>query len=160
MRTRRKFLFDCSAMMAGIALVPAGYGRLSAKGRAASVFRGLDQMGYAVLAAQVNTTFRVRPAAGRVVELTLLKAPIAPPSPPRPGRRPAGDAGNEKFSLMFSGPKDPLIESGIHPFEHPRLGRFEMYIGQIGTEDRERVRYEAVFNRPPPGGAWSGINQA
>jgi hypothetical protein len=33
------------------------------------------------------------------------------------------------------------------------LGRFEMYIGRIGTGDTRGVRYESVFNRPPPAGA-------
>jgi hypothetical protein len=84
------------------------------------------------------------------VELKLLKAPVAPPTPARPGHRPPGDAGNEKFSLIFSGPKEALLASAIHQFEHRHLGRFEMYIGQIGARDTDGVRYEAVFNQPAP----------
>jgi hypothetical protein len=84
----------------------------------------------------------------RTVELKLLKAPCAPATPATPGRRPPGDARNEKFSLIFSGPKEELIEPAIYRFEHEKLGAFEMYVGQIGTRETETVRYETVFNRP------------
>ena len=146
MSTRRKFLFDCSSAVAFLAFFPPGLVTLRAAPCADA--QSIDQMSYAMLADQVNTTFRVRALSGRKVELTLLKAPLA--RPPRAGRRPAADAGNEKFALVFSGPKHDLIASAIHPFEHDQLGRFEMYIGRIGTQDTRRVRYESVFNRPAP----------
>jgi hypothetical protein len=142
MTTRRKFLFDCSTALAAFALVP-----VSSFG--AGNFQSIAEMSHAALAAQVNTFFRVRLASGQMVKLKLLKAPLARPTPSRLGRR-SGDAGNEKFSLVFSGPKAALLAAAIHEFEHERLGRFEMYIGQIGTQDAESVRYESVFNRPAP----------
>jgi hypothetical protein len=106
------------------------------------------QLNYRSLAGQLNALFRVHLSPREVVELKLLKARLAPPAPTRPGHRPPRDATNEKFSLIFSGPKEALLASAIHQFENQDLGRFEMYIGQIGTEDTERVRYEAVFNQP------------
>jgi hypothetical protein len=148
MSTRRKFLFDCSTAMAALALVP-----LHSAGQLAQPcggFQSLGKLSYPSLAGQVNTLFRVRLSVGQVVELKLLKAPVAPPTPARPGHRPPGDAGNEKFSLIFSGPKEALLASAIHQFEHRHLGRFEMYIGQIGARDTDGVRYEAVFNQPAP----------
>ena len=148
MSTRRKFLFDCSYTVAALALLPPGLVNLRAAHCA--VDQSIDRLPYAMLADQVNTTFRVRALSGRTVELTLLKAPLA--RPPRPGRRRAPDADNERFSLVFSGPKNDLIESAIIPFEHDRLGRFEMYIGPIGSQDTRSVRYESVFNRPAPAG--------
>jgi hypothetical protein len=66
----------------------------------------------------------------------------------RAGHRLPGDAGYEKFSLIFSGPKEKLIPPAIYRFEHEQLGGFDMYIGQIGPRDMDRVRYETVFNRP------------
>ena len=83
-----------------------------------------------------------------MVELKLLKAPVAVSTPVTPGRRLPGDAGYEKFSLIFSGPKKEFIEPAIYRFEHAQLGRFDMYIGQIGPRDADSVRYETVFNRP------------
>jgi hypothetical protein len=148
MTSRRNFLFDCSTAAAGLALVPMSAVSLTAISDVG--FQSLDQMSYPVLAGQINTVFRVRLSPRRVVELYLLKAPLAPPTPIRPGRPLPGDAGNEKFSLIFSGPKDDLIEPAIQQFEHGQLGRFDMYIGQIGTQDTGSARYEAVFNRPAP----------
>ena len=110
--------------------------------------QSLGQLSYKSLAGQVNTLFRVRLSPRQVVELKLLKARVAPPTPTLPGRRPPGDAGNEKFSLIFSGPKEMLLDSAIHRFEQRHLGTFEMYIGQIGMPDTDGVRYEAVFNQP------------
>jgi len=133
--------------MAALALAPMSSAGLSAIADGGNI-QSLAQMGYAVLAGQINTLFRVCLSPGRAVELKLLKAPLASPSPTMPGHRSPGDSRNEKFSLIFSGPKDVLLESAIHQFEHRQLGQFEMYIDQIGTQDPDRVRYEAVFNRP------------
>lgn len=146
MSTRRKFLFDCSTAMAALALAPLNsVGQLA---RPREGFQALGKLSYSSLARQVDTVFRVRLSPRQTVELKLLKARLAPPTPARPGGRPPGDAGNEKFSLIFSGPKEALLASAIHQFEHRRLGRFEMYIGQIGPQHTDGVRYEAVFNQP------------
>jgi hypothetical protein len=148
MSTRRKFLFDCSAAIGAVTLFPfKSAGQLS---QPLGDVQSLRQLSYESLAGQLNTPFRVRLSARQVVELKLLKARITPPTPATSGRRPPGDAGNEKFSLVFSGPKKVLLASAIHQFEHRHLGRFEMYIGQIGAPETDSVRYEAVFNCPPP----------
>ena len=148
MSTRRKFLFDCSTAVAALALVPLSSVNLSAIAEEAGGFKSLEQMSYAVLAGQVNTHFRVSLSPRRVVDLKLLKAPLVRATPITPGRPLPGDAGFEKFSLIFSGPKDALLASAIHRFEHDQLGRFEMFIGQIGMPDADSVRYQAGFNRP------------
>jgi hypothetical protein len=122
---------------------------IQASAGVSKAFRSIDDLSYPALAAQANTQFRVHTASGKTVQLNLLEAPVARTTPAVLGRRPAGDAGNEKFSLIFSGPKDQLIEPAIHQFEHEELGRLEMYIGQIGMCDTYTVRYEIVFNRPP-----------
>jgi hypothetical protein len=118
------------------------------------------KLSYSSLAGQINTLFRVHVSPQQVVQLKLLKARVTPPTPAVPGRRPPGDAGNEKFSLIFSGPKETLLASAIHQFEHRNLGRFEMYIGQIGAHDVDGVRYEAVFNQPPPASAPATLFEA
>ncbi len=52
----------------------------------------------------------------------------------------------ESFSLFFDGPVDqPLIQQ-IYSFEHPQLGRFDLFIVPVSKE-REHMQYEAVFNR-------------
>jgi hypothetical protein len=143
MSTRRKFLFDCSTTLAALALVPVSSVKLSAMAVGSSGSR----LNHAVLAHQVNTLFKVRRADGQVVNLTLLKAPLAPPRRTI-GDKPPGDLNHEKFSLVFRGPKDVLLASAIHQFEHRNLGRFEMHIGPVGTPGADGLRYEAVFNQP------------
>ena len=146
MITRRNFLFGCSTAVGALTLAP--FSSIGTSARPGAGFQSLDQISYPLLAGQINTLFRIRLSSGRTVDFKLLKAPLAPSTPVRPGRRLPGDAGNEKFSLIFSGPKDELVEPAIYRFEHEQLGRFDMYIGQIGTRDRDCVRYETVFNRP------------
>jgi len=91
--------------------------------------------------------FKVRLTDGQTANLTLLKAPLAP-ARRTIGGKPPGDLHNEKFSLIFSGPKDVLLASAIHELEHQNLGRLEMHLGQIGTLATDGLRYEAVFNQP------------
>jgi hypothetical protein len=50
------------------------------------------------------------------------------------------------FSLMFRGPQRPLLTQQIYPFEHDRLGRFDLFIVPV-RQDGSGVYYEAVFNR-------------
>jgi hypothetical protein len=138
MNSRRKFIFDCSAVVAALAVAP-----MSSLSRSAMGWQAPGQISYPAFVRQVNTIFEVHSSSGRVIKLKLLKVPLTPPTP-----RATDDSGNEKFSLIFSGPKEVMLTSAIHWFEHDELGRFELYLGQIGTEDRDRVRYESVFNRP------------
>ena len=83
----------------------------------------------------VRTSFRVQIAADRAVDLVLTEA--SSPSP----------TGNP-FSLIFSGPRDPLLAQATHPFEHASLGRFDMFICPIG-QNAESTTYQAVFHRLP-----------
>ena len=148
MNSRRQFIFDCSAFVAVFAVAPLS--PLNRPVNSVGSFRSLEEMSYPMLADQLNTTFEVRVSALQVVKLKLLKAPLAQSTPIRPGRRLPGDDGHEKFSLIFSGPADQVLPSAIHRFEHEALGRFEMFISQIGRPLADDVRYEAGFNRPVP----------
>jgi hypothetical protein len=148
MSSRRRFIFDGTAVLAVLAVAP--WSSFSQPAASSSGFQPLENLGYPVLAGQVNTLFRVRVSPRQVVRLKLLKAPLARPTPVQPGKPLPGDAGYEKFSLIFSGPKDALLASAIHRFEHDQLGRFDMYLGQIGRPEADGVRYEAGFNRPAP----------
>jgi len=50
------------------------------------------------------------------------------------------------FSLLFRGPQQPLLPQQIYPFEHDRLGRFDLFIVPV-KRDAHGLYYEAVFNR-------------
>lgn len=56
-----------------------------------------------------------------------------------PGPRPGG-----AFSLVFRGPREPVLPQRIYRFEHAALGALEIFIVPIGP-DEQGMRYEAVF---------------
>ncbi len=147
MKTRRQFFVTSATFAAVLGLAPQA--SIRALAAITPHVRSLDELDYATLAAQINTRFLVRLAPLQTVELTLLQAPRTPASP-RAGRGGASDAGYEKFSLVFSGPRNALLEAAIHRFEHRRLGIFDLYIGPIGLPQEKEARYEAGFNRPVP----------
>lgn len=45
-----------------------------------------------------------------------------------------------QFSIVFSGPPDPILPQAIYGIEHPELGAFDLFLVPI-----EAGRYEAVF---------------
>ncbi len=107
----------------------------------------IDRMSFPELAAQVNSKFRVYATPARVVELELVEASLDPKRPQH-GRRPPLDAEFEKFSLFFSGRRSELLEQKALTFEHGQLGRFELLVLPIFTRNPDRIKYQAVFNRP------------
>ncbi|HWD94749.1 MAG TPA: hypothetical protein VG938_20640 [Verrucomicrobiae bacterium] len=139
-------MFDCSTAVATLTVIPTTAFSMSEP--SGTGVRSLKQISYSALAGQIDTFFRVRLSPLQTVELKLLKAPLAPSTPVMPGRGLPGDAGHEKFSLIFSGPREKLIAPAIYRFEQEKLGEFDMYIGQIGSRDMDFIRYETVFNRP------------
>jgi hypothetical protein len=145
MSTRREFLRHLSAVSAAVMLA-----RVTAFGKTLSSAMKdipLDELSYAALAAQLNSTFRVRSNPGHTVKLELIEASLSPEAP-RKADRPAPRF--ERFSLLFRGAADELLEQKIHRFEQEQIGRFEMFIVPIGSRDKGHVYYEAVFNRAMP----------
>ncbi len=48
------------------------------------------------------------------------------------------------FSLLFSGPAEPMLEQGLIPLEHSELGKLELFMVPVGPGVGE-LDYEAVF---------------
>jgi hypothetical protein len=65
----------------------------------------------------------------RLTEATAHDRPGAPRAP---------------FTLVFTGPAEPVLTQGIRRLEHGSLGAFELFLVPIGR-DEGGVRYEAVF---------------
>lgn len=140
MTSRRAFLKECSTLVVGAATVP-----LAAVDSPLSLHEvTLEQIPFGAFASQVNSIFQTVAEAGSSVPLKLIAAP------PRrtQGLLLAPDARNEKFSLLFHGPRDQELKSAVHLFEHSPIGRFTMFIMPVGPGDQEHVCYEAVFIRP------------
>ena len=138
METRRKFLRDCSLVAATASLVPTATVAQNYTARmAAPKGLGLEQF-----ARQVKTSFIVRRDSNRI-KLLLVEARAFSSATPY-----SEDARNEKFSLLFWGPAEQPLEQGAYLFEHPRMGRQEIFIVPVGYVDTAQCCYEAIFNRP------------
>jgi hypothetical protein len=141
MTSRRQFLTGCSALTLTASLAPAAYfSALLPVGRVT-----LDQISFADFSAQVDTVFKVYQ---KPVELKLVEAKLTPTFHPPNGM--AVDAGNEKFSLLFSAGKNPALTQDTYVFEHTGIGRFEMFIVPAASRDASRTYYQAIFNRTAP----------
>ncbi|MFH0342561.1 MAG: DUF6916 family protein [Chromatiales bacterium] len=53
-------------------------------------------------------------------------------------------AGREPFSLVFRGPKAPVLIQKIYPLEHRSLGALDLFLVPIGP-DQAGMRYAAIF---------------
>jgi len=72
-----------------------------------------------------------------LVELTDLSSKTSPQPPPQRVKR-------VPFSIVFRGPRDPILVQQIFKLSHSRLGEFELFLVPIGR-DANGTRYEAVF---------------
>ncbi len=52
----------------------------------------------------------------------------------------------QQFSLLFKGPKEPLLPQKIYSIEHGGMGDFDLFIVPIAA-DETSASYEAVFSR-------------
>jgi hypothetical protein len=86
-------------------------------------------------AVHLHTTFALNPAAGCSVPVELVEVNSANHSPRL-----------DTFSLVFRGPKAPLVPQGLYLLQHERLGELSLYLVPVGP-DNGGMQYEAVFNR-------------
>lgn len=84
----------------------------------------------------VNTDFRILDKESpTVVEAQLVEV-----------REVGSSEEYEQFSLLFKGPREPLLSQKTYAFEHSRMGTFDLFIVPIAA-DKGGTSYEAVFNR-------------
>lgn len=139
--TRRQFLIGCSAAAAA-ALIPAG--SQAANRRLVS----LENISFGAFCQSLNTIFTVRDNVRSVATMRLVEATLLPHL--QQTASPSEDVMNEKFSLRFVGAPDCAVPQDTYWFEHPRLGRFPIFVVPVGPANAEIACYEAVFNRPSP----------
>ena len=102
----------------------------------------LETLTLAKFSELLHARFQVRVSPAEEIELELVEA-----TPGRTVESPGkGGEKFESFSLIFHGPGDHLLPQKMHPFEHPQLGRFELFIVPIG-QGPGHLKYQAVFNR-------------
>jgi hypothetical protein len=110
--------------------------------------RALHDISGAEFASQLNTSFYIDEASGRTVETKLAEVKMRPEKPVKAGRRPPPDAGNEKFSLFFSGSRSELVGQGTYSLRHRTLGRFDVFLVPISTRNPAKIDYQVVVSRP------------
>ena len=87
----------------------------------------------------LKSVFEVRSAGRGVAEIQLVKV------------GPATTIGDQRssflaFTLMFSGPKEPQLESAIYCLKHPALGEMDLMISPVG-DSKDQSNYEAAFTQ-------------
>jgi hypothetical protein len=107
----------------------------------------LETLTLAKFSELLHARFRVRVSPSEEIELELAEA--------TPGRvvdsQGRGGERFESFSLVFHGPADRLLPQKMHLFEHPQLGRFELFMVPIG-QGPGCFKYQVIFNRLIPAG--------
>jgi hypothetical protein len=138
MQKRRTFLRDCSLIAAAASLAPAA---ALARNPAARIAVP-DLPGFEQFARQMNTSFALRDGS-KTLKLLLVEASAFSAATPS-----SEASENEKFSLLFRGPAQFPLGQDTYAFEHPRIGRFSIFIVPIGCLDKTHCHYEAIFYRP------------
>jgi hypothetical protein len=90
---------------------------------------------HALFSEHVNTTFRVILDDSNSIEVKMIELSELLLSPHQ-----------ERFSVLFKGPKEPFLAQGTRHFVHDQMGDFDLFIVPIGADDGS-VTYEATFNR-------------
>jgi hypothetical protein len=101
----------------------------------------LESFTAATFAPFVQTPFGVRVDEEHELTLELVEARAADEERARAA---AATGVRTPFSLVFSGPLEPLLPQRIYRLEHERLGTFDLFLVPIGPEDGA-MRYQAVF---------------
>ena len=103
----------------------------------------LDQLHAATFSAHLHTLFKILLSAMPLVEVELIEVAERGSAGATP---PWAAARQERFSIVFRGPHERLLQQGIYQLQHDRLGAFELFLVPVG-QDQHGIYYEAVFNR-------------
>jgi hypothetical protein len=102
-----------------------------------------DDLRVGTFSTQLNTSFRIHvsPTMAMEVELVEVTEKRALDS-----QRPAAASCQERFSIIFRGPRDRILQQGMYQLQHNQLGALDLFLVPVG-QDQDGVYYEAVFNR-------------
>jgi hypothetical protein len=96
----------------------------------------LSELTHETFANELGSPFQLKYGADAPLRLELIEATAATPS--------AVGARRTPFSLLFRGPRQPVLPQKIYRLAHERLGRLEIFIVPLGP-DGEGMTYEAIF---------------
>ena len=101
----------------------------------------LETFTVGTFAPHLGARFRIRPDGLEPVEVVLIEATALGGGGGGTG---GGPGRRTPFSIVFRGPRTPLLPQRIYPMEHDAIGTFDLFLVPIGP-DQEGMRYEAVF---------------
>ena len=141
---RRTFCLRTSVSLALLTVAPWAVGAKPAR----RIHRDipLNELSFETLANHLHTIFHVHTSEQHLHPLQLICVEVKEPSLREDPNAP--DAEFERFSLVFAGSQADRLPQENYLFEHPQIGRFEMFIVPVLSLDPKRQKYEAVFNRP------------
>ena len=142
---RRGFCYRAVAGVAGLAFAPWETMAATARRRGRGTIP-LTELDPETFAGQLNTLFSVHAGEQGRRRLQLIRMEMKERSERE--KPDALDANFERFSLVFAGLRTEALEQETYLFEHPQVGRFELFIVPVISSDPELQKYEAVFNRP------------
>jgi hypothetical protein len=97
----------------------------------------LEEFEVGTFAPHLGESFRAQAADSQWAEMTLTEATALGEGAPTEGRR-------APFSIVFRGPREPVLPQQTYRMEHAAIGAFELFLVPIGP-DGVGMRYEAVF---------------
>ena len=97
------------------------------------------------------TTETFTPHLGTIFRISLAEVPgldveliTVTPQEPQPPASPAAHGRRAPFSLLFRGPRTPILPQRTYSLAHAQIGSFDLFLVPIGP-DALGMRYEAVF---------------
>jgi hypothetical protein len=88
----------------------------------------------------LNQSFSLYDESGAQVETKLSEVTVLGSDKPRSER-----GKRQPFSIVFSGPLEPILPQGIYRVKHEQLEQLNVFLVPIGP-NKEGMRYEAVFS--------------
>ena len=97
----------------------------------------IETFTHATFADRLGESFPVRLDDGTSIETRLAEARTW-------GEELVRGRGRVPFTLVFRGPRQPVLPQRIYRMEHEGIGEFDLFLVPVG-QDAEGVQYEAVF---------------
>jgi hypothetical protein len=102
-----------------------------------------DDLRAGTFSMHLNTPFSIYISPTMAMEVELVEVTEKGVSD---HQQPSAATHQERFSLVFRGPRDRLLQQGMYQLQHDQLGVLELFLVPVGR-DHEGLYYEAVFNR-------------
>jgi Domain of unknown function (DUF6916) len=55
--------------------------------------------------------------------------------------------GQESFSMLFKGPKEPIIQQMTYEITHEKMGKVRLFVVPINYHKQDGMYYQSVINR-------------